>query len=152
MDERVGRTGIEAMTQIGASAEAYFRAGECCSEALVHAIIDHWSPGTPPETATMVQGLCGGMGNKRATCGVFTGGAVAIGIVAQAQSETVDAKRVKQITARFQELLEREWGDHICGNLLKGMGMGNWNRSHCRRLTCRGAELVVEILHESELC
>ena len=148
MDDRVTPTDYATMKQIGESAEAYFRNGECCVEAVVHATIDHLAPDTPPEVVAMVQGLCGGMGNKRATCGVFTGGAVAIGIAAKAREVPLTAEQIKKITARYLELLEQEWGGHTCDELLKGMGISNWNRSQCRRLTIRGAELVAELMAE----
>ena len=120
--------------------------GECCSEAVVHAAIELLAPETPDEVVAMVRGLCGGMGAGKATCGVFTGGAVALGLIANTAKGTVDKKQLKQMALHYEELLSEEAGGQICEELKKKMGIRNWNGSQCRKLTRRGAELVAEMV------
>lgn len=96
----------------------------------------------------MMQGLCGGMGNRKATCGVFTGGAVAFGLIANQRGDVVDKKQLKALAARFEGILAQEAGGQICEDILKKMGIRNWNYSQCKKLTGRGAELVAELAIE----
>ncbi|MBC8211356.1 MAG: C_GCAxxG_C_C family protein [Gammaproteobacteria bacterium] len=134
---------------IKSTAEHYFNEGFCCSEAIVLATVDHYQL---PHSAQLAQasasGLCGGMGGQQASCGVFTGGALAIGLV-MAKGVKKDA-RIKALSAHYFEQLEQHAGGHQCQQLKKQMGLKNWNGSRCRQLTADGGAILQSIL-EAEL-
>jgi C_GCAxxG_C_C family probable redox protein len=135
----------------GASAEDYFSRGYCCSEAIMLAISDVYLNGARNEAASIASGLCGGMGNKKATCGVFTGGAMALGMVTGAAPRKGGNREVRELASRYHELLEQVAGDQICEDILKQMGIRNLNKRLCRKLTGRGSELIAQLIEEHEL-
>ncbi len=134
---------------MGESAARYSEEeGYCCAEAIVAAALEvYWTAHAPP-LAHLAAGLCGGMGNQQATCGVFTGAALAIGLVAGGPAGKGRDARIKTAAALFQQRLAAEAGGQLCHELLKEMGIANWNKRLCRRLTRRGAELLAEVLEE----
>ena len=136
-DRRVG--------EMGERAEGYMAAGRCCTEAVILAAIDAFSPDTPKAVATAAAGLCGGMGTREATCGVYTGAALAIGVVRPGEK----AAALKEATAAFQRRLAGEVdGMLVCQELRERMGEPNRDGALCRRLTARGAEIVAEMMVE----
>jgi len=137
--------------QMGRVAEQRAEEGYCCAEAMVAAALETYWP-SPPPLAHLVAGLCGGMGNQQATCGVFTGGAVAIGLVAGGPAGKGRDARIKEATACLYQRLAQEAGAQRCGEILDRMGMANWDKRLCRRLTRRGAELLAEVLYEQGWC
>jgi C_GCAxxG_C_C family probable redox protein len=137
-----------AVARMGGIAEQRAEEGHCCAEAMLAAVLEtYWSKQHPP-LAHLVAGLCGGMGNKQATCGVFTGGAVAIGLVAGGPAGKGRDGRIKSAAACLHQRLSQEAGGQICGEILDHMGIANWDKRLCRRLTRRGAEILAEILDE----
>ena len=126
---------------MGRLAEVEMAGGRCCAEAMVLAAVEHLNRDASPTLAASVAGLCGGMGGKRATCGVYTGGALALGVALEGQ----DRKALKRASGELVERLEAESGALVCRELLDRMGPTNKDYSQCRRLAARGAELVAEI-------
>jgi C_GCAxxG_C_C family probable redox protein len=125
--------------------EKQFRDGYCCSEAIVMATTKLFSPDIPEHFAhAAASGLCGGMGDKQATCGVFTGGAVAIGLVLG--KGVKKDKRIKKLSALYHKQLEQHTGEQICQSILDDMGISNWNGSQCRNLTIKGGKFLQSIL------
>ena len=119
--------------------------GYCCSEAIVIATTELYAPEIPKQLAHAASsGLCGGMGDKKATCGVFTGGAIAIGLVLGTGIKK--DKQIKKLSALYHQRLEQHAGGQICQQLLDKMGILNWNGSRCRRLTRDGGAILQSIL------
>ncbi len=119
--------------------------GYCCSESLVMATTEKYAPHIPQQLSHIAaSGLCGGMGNKQGSCGVFTGGVVAIGLVLGDGSKK--NKYVKKLSAQYQQQLEEHAGGKICHELLAKMGISNWNGSKCRQLSADGGQILQEIL------
>ena len=125
------------------------RDGYCCSEALVVSTTELYAPEIPKQLAHAAStGLCGGMGGKQATCGVFTGGAVAIGLV-MGNGEKKD-KRIKQLSAEYHQLLKQHaGGEDICHKLRAKMGDSNVDGSQCHRLSIDGGELLQSVLNKA---
>ena len=127
------------------TAERYFSDGYCCSEAIVLATVDQYQLSLDAELAqASASGLCGGMGGQQASCGVFTGGAVAIGL-ALGKGVKKD-QHIKSLSALFFEQMEQHAGGHECQQLKKQMGLKNWNGSRCRKLTADGGKILQTIL------
>ena len=135
----------QTLKSVKEQAEDYFQQGDCCSEALVKTLVQRHSKSLDADSAKlMTTGLCGGMGNKQATCGVFTGGAVAISLLID---EAKDRKKeIKKLSADFHQQLSDVYQDEQCEKILKKMGLKNLNRSQCKKLTGIGAELVEKIV------
>ena len=132
------------VVKMGERAEGYMAAGRCCTEAVILAAIDAFAPDTPKAVATSAAGLCGGMGTREATCGVYTGAALAIGVIRPGEK----AVALKDATAAFQRRLAGEAGGLVCQELRERMGEPNRDGTLCRRLTARGAEIVAEMMVE----
>lgn len=136
------------IARMGELTERYFKAGFCCSEALIRAACEVFAPELPAELSRSGTGLCGGMGTKEATCGVYTGGAVALGLLGGNRVPKEDHGHTKRCTVLFQERLRAEAKHLGCKELLKEMGLANWNRRLCCRLTRRGGEILAEVILE----
>lgn len=132
------------------TAETLFADGYCCSEAVVLAAIEHLAPSTPRDSVKLATGLCGGMGDRGATCGVFTGAAMAAGLVIPEDERKAHKARSRELAMQLRSTLEREAGGHVCQDILKQMGLKNINKRLCRKLTGRGAELLGELLTQSK--
>ena len=138
----------ETQPSVKEQAETYFKNGDCCSEALVQTLAERFTTEYDPDIAKhMVTGLCGGMGRKQATCGVFTGGAVAISLLTK---ETSDRKKiVRKASSEFHQQLQDIYGSDQCEQILGKMGIKNWNRSQCRKLTGIGTEILEKLISKN---
>jgi C_GCAxxG_C_C family probable redox protein len=137
------------------NAQAHFNNGYCCSEALFLSVIETFSKedlGKAGELVSMASGFCGGMGNKKATCGVFTGGALALGFLSRNASPTpTQRKKTRKLSAQYLERLEKNTGAHVCHELLDEKGLFNRKAKFCQKLTCQGAEVLAELIQENQL-
>ncbi|MBF0177002.1 MAG: C_GCAxxG_C_C family protein [Magnetococcales bacterium] len=134
-------------------ADALYEGGLCCSEAVFLAVVE--SLGEEPDRARnlvpLASGFCGGMGNRNATCGVYTGGAMAAGLLVGKTTPQDKEKSTRNLTARFQERLLAEAGALRCQDLLDKFGpIRNIGKRMCRRLTAQGAEILARTILESK--
>ena len=142
MVEMSDGTRAEVVRRAGERAREYFTQGRCCAEAVVAATVGVFGRGVDPSLLIASKGLCGGMGGHRATCGVFTGGALALSLLAGPE---FPKDRLKAMTADFHSWLAEEAGGQICSELLERMGPSNFNHRLCGELTGRGAELTATL-------
>jgi len=138
----------DAPQRMEAAALAYLKQGYCCSEAILMAATERFLPASDVDAQAIAGGLCGGMGNHKVTCGVFTGGASAIGLVLRSHQGRHNKAEVRKLAGRFQQQLERHAGGHVCEQLLEQMGWRNWNKQQCHKLTGDGTRLLGELLQE----
>jgi hypothetical protein len=137
-DRRLERLGRRALERAGE--------GRCCAEAVILAVLEQVGAVEVERLAASARALCGGMGNREATCGVYTGGALALGFALEGAGK----EELKAAAARFQEALRAEAGALACKALRQDMGAANEGNRLCHRLTARGAELVGEELLRRE--
>lgn len=133
---------------MGRAAMRHMKRGYCCSEAVVLSATEALLPGADIDVEAIAGGLCGGMGNRKGPCGIFTGGATAIGLVTTGLGLPRGRGVVHQLSTEYQRRLEQHAGGHICEALLAQMGWRNWNRRRCRRLTGDGARILGEVILE----
>jgi C_GCAxxG_C_C family probable redox protein len=133
-------------------AAEHFKNGFCCSEAILKSIAENFASDVPQNIVCMATGLCGGMGNRRATCGVFTGGALALSLLAGRSCPEDSDKLIRTLSGKFQQQLEQEFGASICEDLLAKRRIQNFfKKSGCRKLVIRGTELLVDLILEYHL-
>lgn len=141
--------------RMGQRAEEHCKNGYCCAEAMCLATIETFSrkdATTSTDFVNMATGLCGGMGNKKATCGVFTGGAMALGLLSGRFFASKKDNKIRQYSAYFHEQLSAEIGGDICQDLLEKFRiLSNRNRKMCHLLTRRGAEILAQIIVDNQL-
>ncbi|PLY15794.1 MAG: 1-deoxy-D-xylulose-5-phosphate synthase [Sedimenticola sp.] len=118
---------------------------------MLKAAVDVYAPEQGDQVVRFASALCGGMGNNKATCGVFTGGALALSLFTDGAVGKQRDTRIKPASADFQERLAAEVGGHVCEELLSNMGMLNWNKRMCRLLTRHGAEVLAEVIDQYHL-
>ncbi|MGN7610677.1 C-GCAxxG-C-C family protein [Magnetococcales bacterium HHB-1] len=128
--------------------------GYCCSEALFLGTMD----ALPEEKAfdqnlvRVTSGLCGGMGTRESTCGVFTGGAIALGYLAGRTTPDKKDQRGRDLSAQFFKTLSEEAGAHSCRDLLDKFGrVANLNHQKCHQLTRQGGEVLAKIIQEHKI-
>ncbi|MBF0309842.1 MAG: C_GCAxxG_C_C family protein [Magnetococcales bacterium] len=105
----------------------------------------------PAELARLGSGLCGGMGGKKATCGVFSGGALALGLLYGRERPEETNRQARQMAGRFFEILSEQTGGHVCEKLLAKFGPSNrLTHARCHRLARNGAILLANMILETE--
>ncbi len=119
--------------------------GLCCSETIYAVAMQRLEPAADPAGARLV-GLCGGMGNRQATCGVYTGGAVAIATL----MHDAPARKVRSLCSEFQERLAASHsGELVCADLIKQRQTGTSKQEFCHQITRQGSALVIELVEEN---
>ncbi len=128
----------------------YFDSGFCCTEALLKAVTDIFSPDIPLETLRLTTGFCGGMVDRTGPCGVFSGGIMAIGLFTGRISPEEDDSLCKYLSILFVESLRETAGAMVCKDILERMKQYRQDPAEgCKNLTVKGAEIVAEILTEN---
>jgi C_GCAxxG_C_C family probable redox protein len=138
--------------EVAQQAADHFKNGLCCSEAILKSIAEKFAPHTPSSIVCLASGLCGGMGNRKATCGVFTGGALALSLFAGRTRPQESAKLIRTLAGKLHQQLEQEFGANRCEDLLTKKKFQNlFKNTRCRKLVIRGTELLVDIILEHQL-
>ncbi len=104
------------MTPREDKAEALFRSGLNCSQAVVGAFAEEF--GLDSDLAARLScGLGGGVGRQREVCGTVTGASIVLSLK-YGSDKTVVYPRVEEFCNRFRE----ECGSIVCRELLAGTG------------------------------
>lgn len=122
----------------------------CCSQILVMLAlqaqgVENW------ELVRAASGLCHGMGASGMTCGILTGGCLAIGLyVGRGREEELPNDRadllVTEFVDWFRERATADYGDTTCQAIL-GDGKPDVNR--CGGLLADAWEQILSILSEA---
>lgn len=141
---------IGKIEEIGKSAERLFREGYCCSEAVVRAAQEVFSLTVSQDVLRAASAFCGGMGSRKAQCGVFSGGVIVLGILAGRSAVSENNKTVRRLSRLYVERLQGAIRHTICQDLLDSFGSLARKKTGCRKLTRQGAEILALILVERE--
>lgn len=139
----------EKVKECGELAGRYFKQGYCCSEAILKATMDIYSPETKQDNILrLASGFCGGMGDTGGPCGVFSGGIMALGHFVGRNRHTDSDRMSRKLSRIYTERLGKNANGMVCREILEGMRFTNWNKRGCRKLTEAGAEILAGIIEE----
>lgn len=98
--------------------------GFCCSQVLIQMGLKAQRKENP-DLVRAVQGLCGGMGSARDTCGSLTGAACLLGLFAGRGLTTEVASpnlgpMLDEVTAWFTQEIGQRFGGICCADILAG--------------------------------
>lgn len=145
----------------GEKAEAYFREGYNCAQAVLLAFGD--LTGLEDETAAkLASSFGGGLGRMREVCGAVSGGSMVLGLLCGYDDpKDSEAKRehyhlIQEFARRFRE----KNGSIVCRELLSGVAtvQGNnpetrseeyYKKRPCPQLVRQSAEIVANLLVET---
>ncbi len=102
----------------GEKAEANFRSGYNCTQAIVLAFSEDLNADTETLLAA-AHPFGGGMGRMRLTCGAVSGAVMCLGLFFPSLEKSELYKLVQEFCRRFQN----KNGSVICGELLSGAGV-----------------------------
>jgi hypothetical protein len=127
--------------------------GYCCSQIMVLLAFEEMGR----ENSDMVRaaaGLCKGLGNCSGTCGVYTGGALLLGLHGGKGTDMEEAEDVlplmlEQLGAWFAESTN-QYGGMACSDILDG-NCGQPDAARCGPLLSGAYGRVREILAENSL-
>jgi C_GCAxxG_C_C family probable redox protein len=142
---------MDTVISLGQMAGKYFNDGYCCSEAMVKATIDTFTPDISKDVVRLATGFCGGMGNRKGPCGVFTGGIMALGIFVGRTDVREDEEFARSLSNEFVERLERAAESVACKDILKGQWLRGFTKCGCRKLTVKGAEILADMILQYKL-
>lgn len=146
-----------SVAKVGKDAEAYFRDGYFCCEAVMAAVRDNFELDVPKEVIAMASGMAVGAGRSGCMCGAVNGGILALGMFfgRTEQNGPKDPKvvkcmeLVKELHSWFREVNGK---NSVCCRILTkefDMGKGE-HKEQCIYFTglCAGkvAEIVVREL------
>ncbi|MBF0283737.1 MAG: C_GCAxxG_C_C family protein [Magnetococcales bacterium] len=151
----------EVVRQIGALTRRYYADDQfSCAEALVRAFAEVFASHRfdPVAVTRLATPFNGGFSELKRTCGVLTGGLLAIGMVAgRDQPADEDAKQEAYTLA---QIFHRRFMDQVqtesCAELLTQWKDQGVNKAHCKRHTAEMAEMLARTIlqvgfHELEL-
>lgn len=141
-------TSEHLVEKMQARALEHCRGSYCCSEAVFMTVLEFFPVEAmdPANFAGMAAGLCGGMGNQKATCGVFTGGALSLGLLAR-NADKDQKKLLRTVVGTYHDAMTRVAGGQLCDELLKKFGFVNkLTRHECHALTGKGVEILAKLI------
>lgn len=108
-------------------AEDYYRNGDFyCSEAVVKTIIDEFQIDVSEDVIKMASGFPVGMGGMGCTCGVLTGGVMAIGLVyGRSQGKDPKVNKAMELSAKLYQIFCERHKVSCCKVLTRGMEKGS---------------------------
>lgn len=139
-------------------AEARFRDGYSCSQAVFSALAGRWKI-APAVSLRIAAGFGGGIARRAGTCGCVTGGVMAIGLAQPGISPEVnrsEKEKTYEVCRRFLLAFEQRNGSTKCSELL-GCDIGTpegqakvhregLHRSRCAGLVREAVQIVESIL------
>lgn len=139
--------------KVAADAEAYFRSGFYCCEAVVAAIRDNFAPELPKEVISLASGMAVGVGRSGCLCGAVNGGILALGLFFGRTEPTgpSDPRSIRclalanELHSWFREANGK--GSACCRVLTREFDMGQGeHKEQCIRFTGLCAGKTAEIL------
>ncbi len=128
-----------SVKKIGDDAEALFRGGFFCSEAVVSSMRSNFELDLPEEIIAMASGFPVGIGRSKCLCGAVSGGVMALGIF---------FGRTKVSKELHDWFKESNGKNALCCRILtKGFDMGQGeHKEQCIHFTGMVAKKVAEIV------
>lgn len=114
-----------------------------CAETLLNSCNDYYKLGLDPKAKKMAVPFGGGL-YKEKTCGVLTGGLMAIGVLF-AEDKPTDQATMKAVTREFVERFEQFFGSTDCAAIKESH---RHPQGKCAPVMMAGAALLEEILKE----
>jgi len=139
-----------SVKKIGDDAEALFRGGFFCSEAVVSSMRSNFELDLPEEIIAMASGFPVGIGRSKCLCGAVSGGVMALGIFF-GRTKQGDSKVEKnlEVSKELHDWFKENNGKNAlcCRILTKEFDMGQGeHKEQCIRFTGMVAKKVAEIV------
>ncbi|MEY8353446.1 C-GCAxxG-C-C family protein [Lachnospiraceae bacterium 54-53] len=139
-----------SVRKIADDAEALFRGGFFCSEAVVSSIRSNFELDIPEEVIAMASGFPVGIGRSKCLCGAVSGGVMALGIFF-GRTKQGDPKVEKnlEVARELHDWFKESNGKNAlcCRILTKGFDMGaGEHKEQCIHFTGLVAGKVAEII------
>lgn len=102
------------------TAEARFREGYSCSQAVFSALAQRWDIG-PEVSLRIAAGFGGGLARSARTCGCVTGGIMALGLAQRGigpEENRSEKEKTYEAAQRFMRAFEERNGSTLCSELL----------------------------------
>ena len=139
-----------SVKKIGEEAEALFRGGFFCSEAVMSSIRSNFELDIPEEVIAMASGFPVGIGRSKCLCGAVSGGVMALGLFfgRTKQGDPKVEKNLEVAKELHDWFKENNGKNALCCRILTkefDMGAGE-HKEQCIKLTGMIAGKVAEIV------
>lgn len=129
--------------------------GYCCSQIIMALALEARGEENPDLIRAM-SGLCQGMGDCQAACGVLSGAVCALALFAGKgeDAETEDPRLAlmrSELSQWFHETVAAQYGGVNCCDILGTRECGNPDMGRCSDILAQTHEKLVEILTENDL-
>lgn len=134
--------------QVEQKAFDLFQNGFNCAEAISTAIVECCGEGAEQYTPKAASAFGGGIGGtKYETCGVLTGGMVALGWLFGRTAPDADKQEVYALATEFRGRFFNAFGSTQCQVILEALGEQE-NLLKCKRMTGAAAGILFDILQQ----
>jgi len=126
----------------------HYQSGLHCAEVISKALLETFSGSAHPEVIKAASAFGGGIaGSTQELCGAFTGGLMALGVLAGRENPGDDLRECGSLVNQFKSSFQSRFGSLKCMDILDGMGGDHMG---CVKLTAEASVILNQLLKEAE--
>jgi len=138
----------EAGKQLKKRVYGHYQSGLHCAEVISKALLETFSGNAHPEVIKAASAFGGGIaGSMQELCGAFSGGVMALGVLAGRENPGDDLRECGGLVNQFKSRFQSRFGSLKCMDILDGMGGDHMG---CVKLTAEASVILNGLLRESE--
>lgn len=127
----------------------HYQSGLHCAEVISKALLETFSGKAHPDVIKAASGFGGGIaGSTQELCGAFTGGVMALGLLAGRENPGDDLRDCGAVINQFKGRFLSQFGSLRCMDILDGFG--GENPTSCVKLTAEASVILNDLLRELE--
>jgi C_GCAxxG_C_C family probable redox protein len=143
------RNAEEIRREVRKEVYGHYQSGLHCAEVIAKALIETISGKAHPEAIRAASGFGGGIaGSTQELCGAFTGGVIALGVLAGRENPGDDLKDCGALTGQYKSLFLSQFGSLKCMDILDGFG--GESPLSCVKLTAEASVILHALLRGLE--
>lgn len=143
------KSDADAGKQIKKKVYGHYQSGLHCAEVISKALLETFSGKTHPDVIKAASGFGGGIaGSTQELCGAFTGGVMALGVLAGRENPGDDLRECGALVNQFKSRFLSQFGSLKCMDILDSFG--GENPMGCVKLTAEASVILNDLLRELE--
>ncbi|PKN67306.1 MAG: hypothetical protein CVU57_02890 [Deltaproteobacteria bacterium HGW-Deltaproteobacteria-15] len=143
------KSDADAGKQIKKKVYGHYQSGLHCAEVISKALLETFSGKAHPDVIKAASGFGGGIaGSTQELCGAFTGGVMALGVLAGRENPGDDLRECGALVNQFKSRFLSQFGSLKCMDILDSFG--GENPMGCVKLTAEASVVLNDLLRELE--
>ena len=143
------KTDPDAGKQLKKKVYGHYQSGLHCAEVIAKALLETFAGKAHPEVVKAASGFGGGIaGSMQELCGAFTGGVMALGVLAGRENPGDDLRDCGALANQYKSRFLSQFGSLKCMDILDGFG--GENPLNCVKLTAEATVILHDLLRGLE--